>query len=189
MPGPVSVCLSVTKTVPQLVDWGGYGTLGGRSFLGEWCYQECALKVHALPLLLFFLPVCRWKMSSSSFLLGPETLAFPKWLPFLSCHDQLYPPAIVGQSKQVLVSTPVKSTESRQGRDWRQEPGGRNWSEDNQDILHPQWAGSSHVKQEQGNTPTDLLISQSDGGIFSVEVFFSQITLACVKLTKGYPMS
>lgn len=128
MPGPVSVCLLVTKTVPQLVDWGwgGYGALGGRSFLEEWCYQGCALKVHALPLLLFFLPVCRWKMSSSSFLLGPETLGFPKWLPFVSCHDQLNPPAIVGQSKQILVFYPseVNWEQKRQGlktRTWRKE--------------------------------------------------------------------
>lgn len=125
MPGPESVCLSVTKTVPQLEVWEVMELLGGRSFLEEWCDQGCALKAHALPHLLFSLPVCGWKMSSGSFLLGPETLGFPKWLPFLSCHDQLYPPVTVGQSKQILVfyHSEVNWEQTRQGQDKNLEEG------------------------------------------------------------------
>lgn len=116
MPGPASVRLC--DWVPQLVVWGGYGTfrrqeLSRGMVLPGVCFEgSCFTRPPVLSL-----PVCRWKMSSSSFLLGPETLGFPKWLPVLSCHDQLYPPVIVGQSKRILVfyHSEVNWEQTRQG--------------------------------------------------------------------------
>lgn len=41
------------------------------------------------------------------------------------------------------------------------------------------------LPRQSSNTPTDLLTGQSNGGIFSDEVPSSQMTLACVEVTKA----
>lgn len=47
----------------------------------------------------------------------------------------------------------------------------------------PQWPGPSRINHQSRECPVGLPIGQSDGGAFSVEGPFSEMTLDCVKLT------
>lgn len=60
-------------------------------------------------------------------------------------------------------------------------------------IQHPvprvallTWAGTTHILSWAGLSHTDLLMGQSDGGIFSTEVPSSEMTIVCVKLKKTH---
>lgn len=45
---------------------------------------------------------------------------------------------------------------------------------------HPQWAGSSHINPQLRKHSTGFPTDQSGGDIFSIEVFSTQMSLACV---------
>lgn len=50
------------------------------------------------------------------------------------------------------------------------------------------WAGPSHINHQSRKWTTGLSINQSNGDAFLIEVPFSKVTLACIKLTWKCPV-
>lgn len=100
------------------------------------------------------------------------------------------------QRRVYLIYTSQCITETSQDRNWRQEPGHKNWSRPHRGMLPANlhsMAGSAYFLIQSGPPalgwlggwalPHQSIMTQSDRSIFSIEHPSSKMPPACIKMT------